>query len=394
MRIGMILDNEFTGDPRVENEVLSLQKAGHEVFVLCLNYGEKKAIEDFHGTQVIRNNINLTFKKKLVGLNNTIFNFYPIYWKNKIISFVQDHQIQKLHIHDLWLLEGALKANRILKLPLIADLHENFVFALKHYKYANTFPGNILISQKKWENSEKKWLDQVDQIIVVIEEAKERLIKLGISAKKISVVANYVNIAQFANDESSLTSRLIEKYSRNKTLVYTGGFDVHRGLDFVIRATKIVKEEIPEFKLVLVGGGIIENDLKQLVKELGIESQVDFAGYRPHKELSSYIKMADACIIPHLKTEHTDNTIPHKLFQYMIYAKPVVTSNCAPLERIVNEIKSGYVYQNDDPSSCAKAILSILKNDSSKKGELGKAAVENKYNWTETSKNLISLYQT
>ena len=39
MRIGMILDNEFTGDLRVENEVISLQKAGNKVFVLCLNFG-------------------------------------------------------------------------------------------------------------------------------------------------------------------------------------------------------------------------------------------------------------------------------------------------------------------------------------------------------------------
>ena len=35
MKIGMLLDNEFTGDLRVENEATSLVKAGHEVFILC-----------------------------------------------------------------------------------------------------------------------------------------------------------------------------------------------------------------------------------------------------------------------------------------------------------------------------------------------------------------------
>ena len=39
LRIGMILDNEFSGDMRVENEVQALVNAGHEVFVFCINYG-------------------------------------------------------------------------------------------------------------------------------------------------------------------------------------------------------------------------------------------------------------------------------------------------------------------------------------------------------------------
>ena len=54
MRIGMILDNEFSGDLRVENEVTSLQNAGHQVFVLCLNYGRKKNYEEFNGAKIVR----------------------------------------------------------------------------------------------------------------------------------------------------------------------------------------------------------------------------------------------------------------------------------------------------------------------------------------------------
>lgn len=391
----MILDNEFTGDPRVENEVISLQKAGHEVFVLCFNYGNKKDMEDFHGAKIIRKRIPLQVKKKLNALNNTIINLYPIYWKNIIIPFVKNYNVNALHVHDLWLVDAALRAKKKIQIPITLDLHENFPSALRHYKYSTTFPLKYLISPEKWDKDEKTWSSKVDSIIVVIEEAKERLINLGIRDDKIHVVANYVNISEFTKNDKELTKALKAKYQQNKTLVYTGGFDQHRGLDYVIKATAIIINKIPDFKLVLVGGGKIENQLKELARSLKVEGFIDFAGYRPHAELSSYIEACNLCIIPHLKSLHTDNTIPHKLFQYMLMEKPVIASNCNPLERILKESKAGVVYPNDNPEVLAEEIINLFQNEERMRelGKKGKEAVLSKYNWTETSKNLTSLYK-
>ncbi len=76
MNIGMILDNEFTGDMRVENEVISLSKAGYKVFVLCFNHGNKKAHEDFHGAHIIRIPLSKFRKNKMKGLVNTFIDPY------------------------------------------------------------------------------------------------------------------------------------------------------------------------------------------------------------------------------------------------------------------------------------------------------------------------------
>ena len=54
MRIGMILDAVFPPDPRVENEAVSLIKAGHEVFLFCLHYGQQNPSEVINGIQVKR----------------------------------------------------------------------------------------------------------------------------------------------------------------------------------------------------------------------------------------------------------------------------------------------------------------------------------------------------
>ncbi len=389
----MILDNEFTGDLRVENEVTALQNAGHDVFVLCLNFGAKKDHESFHGAEIFRISISKFIKKKLVGLNNTVFNLYPVFWSIHIKRFISNNKIEVLHVHDLWMLNSAFKANEDFNLQVVSDLHENFVHALNHYRFANTFPGNILISKKRWEKSEIEWTKKADHIITVIEEAVERYKSIGIAEDKISVVANYVNLDSFMS--SPIDENIVSKFKNNFTLTYVGGFDVHRGLESTLKAVPQIIKEINNFKLVLVGTGSNFESLVQLSKELNIENYVSFEGWQPHEKLSSYIKASDICLIPHLKTVHTDNTIPHKLFQYMIFEKPVVASNCIPIKRILDETGAGVVFESNNETDLASKVIELHRNKELQleMGRKGKSAVIEKYNWDKTAMNLVDVYK-
>ena len=292
----------------------------------------------------------------------------------------------------MFLFEAGLKLKELFPhLILVGDLHENYVEGLKHYKFANTFPGKFLISIKKWEKSEIEWCNKYDYLITVIEEAVERYASLGITKEKMSVVANYVNLDTFKIDD--FDNSIINKFKQNKTLTYVGGFDQHRGLESLISSVPKLVQNIKGFKLILVGSGRNYDDIVTLAKDLQIENYVSFEGWQPHNLLPSYIQASDICIIPHLKTEHTDNTIPHKLFQYMLLKKPVLASNCKPIERIINEAKCGLIYtSNNDDDLAQKAIELFNNSEINKMGENGYKAVITKYNWHETSKNLIDLY--
>lgn len=388
----MILDNEFSGDLRVENEVTALQNAGHNVSVLCLNYGNKRSYEEYNEAKIFRIPMSLFVKKKLKGLNNTIINLYPVFWSIHIKRFIEHNDIQVLHVHDLWMLESAYKANKAFNLPVVADLHENFVHALNHYKYANTFPGNILISKKRWEKSEIEWTQKATYIITVIEEAVERYKSLGIEDSKITVVANYVNLDSFLS--SQIDEAIINKFNDKFTLTYVGGFDSHRGIESAIKAIPQIIKIIPNFLLVLVGTGSNYSDLVKLSNSLNIENYISFEGWQPNEKLSSYIKASNLCLIPHLKTVHTDNTIPHKLFQYMIFEKPVIATNCNPIERIINETGAGLIFKSNNENDLAKKVIWLYNQPDLQiqMGSKGKEAVIKKYNWNATSQKLISLY--
>jgi len=395
----MILDHEFPPDMRVENEALSLVKSGHQVFLLSYNFSNLLSNEKYKDIEIKRIKINKKYAKKLRALTNTIFNVYPHYWAKKIVKFAKEYKIEALHIHDLYMIGAGLIANRKLKLPIIADLHENYVEGLKHYRFANSFPGNILISIPKWRRKEIEWCNKADYLITVIDDAVERYNSLSIPEEKITVVANYVNQSEFLSpikSRSEDNSEILQKFNDKFVVTYIGGFDIHRGLESVIKAMPEVIKECQNSKLVLVGKGKNLKELIKLSKDLKIDKYISFEGWQTPANLPTYINASNVCLIPHLKTVHTDNTIPHKLFHYMLLEKSVIATNCNPIKRIINETKCGLIYKSNDSNELAECIIKLYKNKKLRKdfGENGKKAVLKKYNWENASKNLIKLYQT
>ncbi|MHA1755964.1 MAG: glycosyltransferase family 4 protein [Promethearchaeota archaeon] len=392
LRIGMILDHEFPFDTRVENEALSLIKRGYEVFLFCFSFSEEKLIENYNGIHLWRIPANVKIVKKMRGLVNVV-PVYDIYLFGHISRFIKKNNIQLLHVHDLYLLGIALKLKNKFKIPIVVDLHENYVEGLKYYHFANSFLGKLLIRINKWERKEKEWLTQVDQIIVVIEEAKERLQDIGISSNKIHVVPNYLNIENF--NSFPIKQKILSKYTNKFIVSYIGAIDYHRGIHIFIKGFSQFQKNAPDALLVIVGGGKILNDLKFLTQQLNIESKVIFLGKQPHEDLPTYITSSQVGCIPHLKTGHTDNTIPHKLFQYMYKKKALLVSDCNPLKRIVNECKCGFYYPHQNSDILSERLLELYK-DSKKRAQLGENGhncVVKKYNWNTSEKNLIELYE-
>lgn len=391
-RIGMILDQRFPPDVRVENEAISLLDKGYKVFLWCYAFSDEPITENYKGMQIERVLASHYWIKKMRGLVNVI-PIYDLYLLKKISSFIEKYNIDILHIHDLYLLGTGLKLRKRYGIPVVSDLHENYVEGLKLYNFANRFPGNLLINIKKWERAEKSWLDRTDKIIVVVDEAVERLISIGIDRNKIFPVQNYLNYNEF--NRYQVQKEIIQKYQDKFIISYVGAFDHHRGLHILLKGfAELIKKKIPA-QLVLVGGGKILGQLKRLANELQISRHVEFTGFQPHESLPSYIEASTIGVIPHIKTGHTDNTLPHKLFQYMYKQKPILVSDCAPLKRIVNECGCGKVYINTDHKSLARQLIWFYENKNmlSEFGKKGKNCLLKKYNWSFAEKNLLNLYE-
>ena len=102
----------------------------------------------------------------------------------------EESPFDAIHVHDLYLGRVGLKVKMKYNVPLIIDLHENYVHALSQYAWSSRFPGNFLISIKKWERLEKEWMHKSDGVITVISDMKDRYINQGFLEDKFIIVPN------------------------------------------------------------------------------------------------------------------------------------------------------------------------------------------------------------
>lgn len=390
-RILMVLDHAFPPDVRVENEALSLIEAGFEVGLLAIGPDDRPEREMHRGIRLFRDRLSAQVRNKLRGLAGTM----PLlswYLDRRIRQIHQEFPFDALHMHDLYLFGGGLRAGKKLGVPVVGDLHENWVEALKHYAWSTRFPGKLVVSIPRWERVERQWVNAVDRLIVVIEEARERNLRLGVDPEKIIVVPNTIKRAEF--ESYAVEPELVDAIRSDLTITYTGGFDVHRGLVSVLDAMPLVLDQVPGARLVLVGDGRIRGELEAQAEQLGIAEHVRFEGWQPQARLKSYILGSDVCLVPHLKTVHTDATIPHKLFHYMYLERPVVVSNCRPLERIVREVDAGLVYPAGEAAPLAQAILTLAAepDQAEAMAQRGRAAVLDRYHWEATARHLVEMY--
>lgn len=388
----MVLDEDFPPDIRVENEALSLIDAGFDVSLLSVGIEKLPARDTHRGIHLFRRRLPKQVRNKMRGMAGTV-PLLTLFLEREIRKVYRKKPFDALHMHDLHLFGGGIRAGRSLGIPVVGDLHENYVDALQRYAWSTRFPGKFVVSIHRWRRIERRWVNAVDRVIAVVEEMKARNIALGVDANKLCIVSNTIRRVEF--DRFPFEPEITASVRSEFTILYTGGIDLHRGLESVVRAMPAVIARIPGARLVVVGEGRTRGELQILAEDLGVADSVTFTGWQDQALLKSYILGSHVCLVPHLKNTHTDATIPHKLFHYMYLEKPVVVTDCLPLKRITEEAQCGLVYPSGDSSALSKALLTLaVDSDMARRmGQNGHCAVQERYNWQATARAMVEMYE-
>ena len=402
MKIGMVLRNKFPPDIRIEKEVRILLSAGHRLHLLAYRSGNaderpEEEIEGLRVRRILREPDQLQTARRCLNSLRFYFTFTNPYWASHIERYVRDFNLDALHVHDLPLVGTALGVSQRLGIPLVADLHENYPASLK--LSVETDPSSrswFTPHPKRWVPYERRVVHSATHVVVVVNEAKERLIKdYRLEPEKITVIMNVEDTDHFKSLD--LDQDILARYRGSFIISYIGGGGRHRGLDTAIEAMSYLRESIPQVKLVLVGISRQESDeYRGIVESQGVQDHVEIIGWQPFHKVPSYIEASQVGLVPHHQNPHTDATVPHKLFQYMLMSKPVVVSTCRPLKRIVEETGSGLIFHSGDPKDLAKQIQ-ILYADPQLRSDCGlhgREAATHRYNWTTEGRKLTDLYHS
>ena len=391
MRIGMILDDVFPPDPRVENEAITLINGGYEVFLFCLHNGSQKTNELIKGIKVRRYKFSkLTYKLSALSYD---LPFYKMIMTPKISHFIKENAIDVLHIHDIRIAGAVFSSNKKHQLKIVLDLHDNIPENMKFYPHLQKFPGKYIISPKKWKKKEKEFILKSDKIITVSPNfAKDIIEKNNIEKEKMILVPNTVRKSFFK--EAIYSDVIKEKYSNKYVVLYLGDTNIRRGLLTAIRATEFLSKQIANFKLVIVGSNTTDSILKEETKKLNLESFIDFEGWQDVSLFPSYIVASNICISPLYRSIQHDVAYANKIFQYMSFGKPILVSNAIAQKEIVERVNSGLVHQEKNKDDFSSKVLELYQNKEKAEelGKKGKQFIENEFSWEVTSQALVKLY--
>jgi glycosyltransferase involved in cell wall biosynthesis len=387
MKILMVLDHEFPPDIRVENEISTLFNKGHEVHLACSTHKGRPEKEEFHHMTIHRKVMGVIRHKSSIACLKVPYYFN--FWRSFVGDLMRRNSFDAIHIHDLPLATIGWEAKKSSGLHFVLDLHENWPALLETAVHTNTIPGKILSSNAQWRRYEMEMTGKADAVIAVAEEMRDRIAALGIDPSKIFVLPNTAPIDSLTLDPS------LKPDPNFKTLVYAGGINRHRGLQFVIQGMKLIIDQLPELRLWIIGSGKYEASLRKMSTQLKLNRHIDFMGYKPFPEMFRLLQQSDIALIPHIKSEQNDNSSPNKIFQYMYASKPVISSNCTSLERLLRETDAGISYIYDDPSDFATKVSDLFSDPARlhKLGYNGKQSVIKKYNWNNCESSLINLYR-
>lgn len=221
-------------------------------------------------------------------------------------------------------------------------------------------------------------LKKVKKCIVLTEELKNDLIKLGYPEKKVLVAPDGVDIKEF---ESSL---LVEEARKQvglpldkKITLYTGHLYEWKGVGTLLKAAAL----IPDTLFVIVGG--TEKEQRDLKQKNIISENILFISQKKHVEIPLYLASADILLLPNSAKERISShyTSPLKLFEYMCSHRPILASHLPSLQNILHE-NNAFFFTPDDEKSCAEMIKHIF-HDTEKSFQKAEQAFQDvqKYSW-------------
>ncbi|MBL8472263.1 MAG: glycosyltransferase, exosortase A system-associated [Rhodocyclaceae bacterium] len=283
----------------------------------------------------------------------------------------------------------AIRVGRKLGLPVVYEMRASWEDAA--VDHGTTSEGSL---RYRLSRALETWaLRRADRITTICEGLRgDILARGGIGADKITVIPNAVDVDNFqfgVPADAALRTQL--GLDGATVLGFAGSFYGYEGLDLLIAALAELAPAQPHLKLLLVGGGPQEANLKQQAADLGLAERVIFVGRVPHSEVQRYYSQIDVLCYPRKSMRLTDLVTPLKPLEAMAQGKLLVASDVGGHHELIRDGETGLLFPAGSATALAAAIDRMLaaRGDWARMRDAGRRYVEQERNWTRS----VSFYE-
>lgn len=174
---------------------------------------------------------------------------------------------------------------------------------------------------------------------------------------------------------------------KGPTIGFVGRLSEEKGIHWLLKAMVKIKQEVPDVRLLVVGTGPIEKELKELCASLQLNSHVVFTGYKPN--VFELLRRLDVFIIP-----SRSEGCPIVVLEAMAMGLPVVASHVGGNSELVRDGETGHLVPYNNLDALAKAVVTLLQNGdkAEKMGAAGKKLAFTKFHPSLFVQQLQDMY--
>ena len=367
MKIALVSPYDFAYPGGVCNHIACLEhqfnRLGHDVRIIA---PASKAMPTF-GERFIP-----IGKPRPLPVSGSIARITLSPWLSSRIKAVLDREkFDIVHLHEPLMPMLCTTVLRLSKVPNIGTFHAS---GGKPWYSFGTPLGKLIL---------KKWFHKLNGKIAVSLPAMKYANKYF--PGEYTIVPNGVDTEHFTTEVSP-----IEEFSDGKlNILFIGRLEKRKGVDYLLEAYKLLKPEIPDSRLIIVGPGIrLRHKYEKRVKRADLKDVV-FTGYVGYRDLPRYYKTADVVCCPATGWE----SFGIVLLEAMAVGKPIVASNIEGYATVLTHGEEGLLVPPKDAEKLARAIISLLGDEPLRRqmGEKGRLKAQ-EYSWKNIAQRILNCY--
>ncbi|MGE6780644.1 glycosyltransferase [Vreelandella titanicae] len=241
-----------------------------------------------------------------------------------------------------------------------------------------------------------------DCVFTLTQPMREELINRGVDESKITLLPNSCNPERFIpSDRNQDLAKELNIPSHVPVIGYIGTFVGYEGLDDLTNACALLKQKGYEFRLLLVGNenasgldrGPITEEILRLAQSYNFEEWLIMPGRIPHEEVEAYYSLIDIAPFPRKPWPVCEMVSPMKPLEALAMEKAVLVSSVRALVEMVQEDKTGLVFNKGSVESLAEQLARLIDDPELRErlGKTGRKWVEEKRTWNSTGKTAADI---
>jgi len=299
-------------------------------------------------------------------------------YHKKILKKALQVEADIYHFHDPELMRLGKKLTKAGK-KVVYDSHEDVPRQVLDKAYIPFFLRKPLSSIL--ERYENQIVSKISGVVTVTPNLERRFLK---NNKYVVQVRNFPKIQEFEEDKSHY-----ENTFKANAVSYVGAISKVRG---VLNMVEAMGHQV-DTKL-LLGGKFESEELRNRALNIEGWQNVEELGFLSREEVRNTLLKSVAGLVVLEPTRSYLDSIPVKMFEYMIAGIAVIASDFPYWRELIEDVDCALFVDPKKPEAIARAIQTLVekKEMASSMGERGKKAVREKFNWENEEKKLINFY--